>query len=180
MHLAYFASFPYAISQEMQALKLVKTDSEVKLYPLAKPVLVSPFDALGEVLPVDLRSHAPIHKAECGLFGISEDFVEKYQSLDERFIRNREATFFFEAVGRSMEPTIFEGELLVVDRSLQSWNGRVCIVQHEGELLCKRVQIKKDHVFLHSDNPAYQGLKVFAESSSLVWGVVIARVGEVA
>ena len=33
-------------------------------------------------------------KVSCGLFGISDDFIENYQSLDERFVKNKESTFF--------------------------------------------------------------------------------------
>jgi len=121
----------------------------------------------------------PIRRAECGLFGISEDFLEKYQSLDERFIKNKTATFFFESVGKSMEPTIFPGEILVVDRSIDKWDGKVCVLQYQGELICKRVYFRNNHIYLHSDNPKFKGIKVFENHDSLLWGVVIARIGEV-
>ena len=48
-------------------------------------------------------------KVSCGLFGLSDDFIESYQSLDERFIKNKTSSFLFEASGDSMEPTIFKG-----------------------------------------------------------------------
>ena len=63
-------------------------------------------------------------------FGISDDFIEKYQSLDAKFIKNKFSTFFFEAVGDSMEPTIFEGQVLIVDRSLKDFHQKVCVISN--------------------------------------------------
>jgi DNA polymerase V len=118
-------------------------------------------------------------KIQCGLFGISDDFIEKYQSLDSHFIQNKESTFFFDSIGRSMEPTIFPGEILIVDRSINSHHTKVCVVAYHDELICKRVYIKKDHIILHSDNPRFKPIKVYDSHSVLVWGVVTARAGEV-
>lgn len=118
-------------------------------------------------------------KVSCGLFGIAEDFSEQYQSLDERFVKRKESTFFFQAVGSSMEPTIFPGEVLVVDRSLTTFNGRVCVVAYNGELICKRILLQRDHLLLRSDNKKFKDIPVFEEQDALVWGVVIARCGEV-
>ncbi len=118
-------------------------------------------------------------RVACGLFGIADDFIEKYQSLDARFVKNRSSTFFFEATGESMSPTILPGEILVVDRSLENYHGKVCIVSHEGSLICKRVLVYADHVVLQSDNPKFKSVRVSEASNSLVWGVVIAKAGEV-
>ncbi|MCB9091377.1 MAG: S24 family peptidase [Halobacteriovoraceae bacterium] len=117
--------------------------------------------------------------ANCGLFGISEDFTEKYQSLDARFIKNKTSTFFFKAAGPSMEPTIIPGDILIVDRSIENFHQRVCIVAFEGELLCKRVIKIKNGIILFSDNPQFKPIRVTEAESSLIWGVVIAKASEV-
>ena len=115
----------------------------------------------------------------CSHFGISEDFIEKYQSLDARFVKNKSSTFFFEATGKSMTPTISPGDVLVVDRSIENFHSKVCIVCHQGEMLCKRVLIKKNHVILCSDNPKYSPLVIRNPEHTLFWGVVIAKASEV-
>ena len=56
-----------------------------------------------------------------GLFGIHDDFSEKYQSLDERFIKNKASTFFFKASGKAMAPLILPDDVLIVDRSVDRW-----------------------------------------------------------
>ena len=132
-----------------------------------------------DVPKIRLSLPKTIQKVSCGLFGVSEDFIEKYQSLDARFVKNRESTFFFEAAGSSMEPTIVAGEILVVDRSIDAHHNRVCIVAYEGELLCKRVFVGRDRVLLSSDNKAFKKIVVYDQQSATVWGVVVARCGEV-
>ena len=139
-----------------------------------------------ELLKIDLpKSHESFEipklssKISCGLFGISDDFIEKYQSLDAKFIKNKFSTFFFEAVGDSMEPTIFEGQILIVDRSLKDFHQKVCVISYEDKLICKRVYLKSTGIILHSDNPKYKDI-IISESEGLnLWGVVIAIAGHV-
>jgi DNA polymerase V len=116
-------------------------------------------------------------KLACGLFGISEDFIEKYQSLDGLLIKNKFSTFFFEAAGDSMEPTIYEGQILVVDRSLTSFSGKVCVVCVDDKMMCKRVVLKENMAVLKSDNPKYKDLIIENNEGLTFWGVVIAHAG---
>ena len=112
-------------------------------------------------------------QVSCGLFGISDDYIEKYQSLDSRLIKNKASTFFFSAASNSMEPLIMEGDILVVDRSVEVISGRVAVVCLGGEMLCKRIIKKAGQVTLRSDNPAYKDIKVTEEMDLVVFGVVI-------
>jgi DNA polymerase V len=116
-------------------------------------------------------------KISCGLFGISDDFIEKYQSLDQLFIKNKFSTFFFEASGDSMEPTIYSGQILIVDRSRTDFHNHVCVVAYEDKLICKRVIQKENQVILRSDNSKYRDLTLYQNDSLLFWGVVIANAG---
>ncbi|MBC7712230.1 MAG: S24 family peptidase [Rhizobacter sp.] len=125
--------------------------------------------------------HTPVMlaKLSCGLFGISDDLIEKYQSLDSLFIKNRYNTFFFEAAGDSMEPTIYQGQVLIVDRARKDFNGRVCAVEYEDKIICKRVLIKNDAIILRSDNQKYKDILVYNNESVNFWGIVIANAGYV-
>ena len=118
-----------------------------------------------------------LSKLSCGLFGISDDFIEKYQSLDTLFIKNKFSTFFFEAAGDSMEPTIFPGQILIVDRSRTDFHGRVCVVCLEDKMICKRVLQKGNAVILRSDNPKHKDIVVENNENLNFWGVVIANAG---
>ncbi|MFC2075033.1 LexA family protein [Bdellovibrionota bacterium] len=110
--------------------------------------------------------------ATCGLFGISEDFTEKYLSLDERFIQNKASTYFFEAESDSMKPLICPGDILIVDRSLECRSGRVVVASISGEFVCKRFVRTADGVVLRSENRAYRDINVTEEMELVVFGVV--------
>ncbi|MCO5114018.1 MAG: S24 family peptidase [Bdellovibrionaceae bacterium] len=114
-----------------------------------------------------------------GLFGISEDHLEKYQSLDERLIRDRAATFFFEASGEAMSPLIMEKDILIVDRSIQPVSGCIVIVQIEGELLCRRLQITDHEVGLYAENSQHTPLILRDEQDLQVFGVVTSVVRDI-
>ena len=114
-----------------------------------------------------------------GLFGISEDFIESYQSIDSRFIKNKTSTFFFEAASDCMEPTIFRGEILLVDRSIEDVQNRVCVIAMSGDLLCRRLVRTPKGVVLISDNPKYKDILITNPDELEVWGVVTSRHGAI-
>jgi DNA polymerase V len=110
----------------------------------------------------------------CGLFGISDDYIEKYQSLDMRFIKNKSSTFFFEARGDSMAPMIVNKDVLVVDRSIESMYGRVCVFSLDGGMFCKRILKRNNHLLLVSENQNYKPQVVNPEQEFCFFGVVTA------
>lgn len=116
-------------------------------------------------------------KISCGLFGISDDFIEKYQSLDQLFIKNKFSTFFFEASGDSMEPSIRAGQILIVDKARSDFHNHICIVAYEDRLICKRVLVKENGIILRSDNSKYRDIFVQNQESVVFWGIVIATAG---
>jgi DNA polymerase V len=113
------------------------------------------------------------------MFGVSEDFTEDFQSLDEHFIKNRSSTFFFKAMGSTMAPTINHDDILIVDRSINYAHNKVCIVSYNGELLCKRVLYQNNHLLLRSDNSRVRDITVTESLDTLLWGVVIAKCSQV-
>ena len=109
----------------------------------------------------------------CGLFGIQEDHFESYQSLDERFIKNKTSTFFFEATGYSMEPMIFERDILIVDRAMTPVSGQIVVASVNGAFVCKSYIKKRDQVILRSENKKVKDLMVTGEIEMHLFGVVI-------
>lgn len=109
--------------------------------------------------------------AECGLFGIQEDYEEGVLSLDELMIKSQVSTFFFRASGTSMEPTIFNGDILVVDTSLKPSHGKVVVCELNGERLCKRLFLRPKRLLM-SDNNRHRSIEVTEEVELLVFGVV--------
>jgi len=111
-------------------------------------------------------------RVSCGLFGIVNDHVENYQSLDKRFVKNKASTYFFEAESDSMSPLIMEKDVLIVDRSLESYPGCIVVCSLNGEMLCKRLIEKSGKLFLCSENKKYKDIELYEEGDFSVFGVV--------
>jgi DNA polymerase V len=67
---------------------------------------------------------------------------------------------------------IHDGDLLIVDRSLEPKDGNVVIAVLDGELTVKRIEIHDGKLFLVPENENYPLIPVTEEQSFEVWGVV--------
>lgn len=76
-----------------------------------------------------------------------------------------------------MEPTIYQGQILVVDRSKKNYSGKVCAIVYEEKIICKRVILKNDFIILRSDNPKYKDIIIQNNENVIFWGVIIAIAG---
>lgn len=117
----------------------------------------------------------PLYSGEivCGLFGITEDFVESYLSLDEKFTRNKESCFYVRASGDSMEPKIFNEDILIVDCSVKPVSGAIVAVFLNNSPICKQIIIQKNSLILHSLNSKYADIFVSEDDEFKIFGTVI-------
>ncbi|MBE6478127.1 MAG: translesion error-prone DNA polymerase V autoproteolytic subunit [Propionibacteriaceae bacterium] len=100
----------------------------------------------------------------------AQDYWEHDIDLNEHLIRNRPATFVVRVAGDSMEGAgIFDGDELIVDRSLQAGEGDVVIAVIEDELTVKRLHLTPDGPQLQPANDAYPVLR---PRELRIWGVV--------
>ena len=103
----------------------------------------------------------------------ADDFKEIRISLDKELVKNKDATFYARVSGDSMIGAgLDDGDLLVIDRSLDPENGKIAVCLIDGEFTVKRVKIEKDHVYLIPENKRYDPIKVTEENEFMVWGVV--------
>ena len=101
------------------------------------------------------------------------DFDESKISLDNVLVKNREATFYAKASGTSMIGAgIDDGDILVIDRSIEPQNNKVAVCYVDGEFTVKRIKVEKDCVYLMSENAAFQPIKVTDENLLIIWGMV--------
>lgn len=123
--------------------------------------------------------HAPLfgHKVPAGFPSPADDYVEGRLSLDEHLVRHKEATFFVRAKGHSMAGAgIFDGDLLVVDKSLNPASGDIVIAVMDGELTVKRLIKLGERVILRPENPRFQDIELKDGQELQVWGVVTSSV----
>ena len=101
------------------------------------------------------------------------DFEELKLSLDHLLIKNKEATFYAKASGTSMIGAgIDDGDILVIDRSLEPRNNAIAICFIDGEFTVKRIKKANEEVFLMPENPNYKPIKMEPENELVIWGIV--------
>lgn len=67
---------------------------------------------------------------------------------------------------------ISNGDVLVVDRTLEAHDGDAVIAVLDGELAIKRLRHTGGHMLLHADNPQYPDYLPADGTSTEIWGVV--------
>ncbi|WP_317044693.1 LexA family protein [Flavobacterium cyanobacteriorum] len=108
-----------------------------------------------------------------GFASPAQDFMECRISLDETLCRNSETTFFIRVSGNSMvNAGIDDGDILVVDRSLEPADGKIAICLIDGDFTVKRLKTETGCVYLMPENPDYPALKVTEYNQFSVWGIV--------
>ena len=103
------------------------------------------------------------------------DYVEGKLDLNERLIPRPAATFIVTITGDSMQHAgIYNGDLAVVDRSIKARSGHIVVAALDGELVVKRLRIRKGTTWLESesDDDRYRPIAVAEGSSFEIWGVV--------
>lgn len=101
------------------------------------------------------------------------DYVEKELNFKELFIRNESSTFFVRVEGSSMiNSNIYDGDILVVDKSLRPYDNSVLVCFIDGEFTVKRVSKIEGELFLIPDNPIFKPIKIDENSDFRLWGVV--------
>jgi DNA polymerase V len=101
------------------------------------------------------------------------DHEEQALDLNQLLIKRPEASFFVRAAGDSMiDAGIHQGDLLVVDRSLDPRHGQIVIARLDSEFTVKRLYIQDRLIRLVAENPNYPAIEVTADMDFEVWGVV--------
>jgi len=112
-------------------------------------------------------------KIPAGFPSPADDHLEATIDLNRQYVRHPAATFFVRVQGHSMIGAgIHNGDMLVVDRSLDAQSGAIVIAVVNGELTLKRLLINDDEVWLMPENPEFQPLQITDGMELQVWGIV--------
>jgi len=114
-----------------------------------------------------------LSRVPAGFPSPAEDFVDGVLDLND-LIEHPAATFIVRVSGYSMtEAGIFDGDLLVVDRSLKPRSGQIVVAVTDGEMVVKRLKRKAGRWWLipeAQDNSAFRATAM--GEGSEIWGVV--------
>ena len=119
-----------------------------------------------------------LSRISAGFPSPADDYIENNLSISELLIKNQLSTFLMKASGESMiEAGINDGDVLVVDRSLEARSRDIVIAIFEGNLTVKRLIIKADgSAILNSENPLYKNILISEYTELEIWGVVTSAI----
>jgi len=108
-----------------------------------------------------------------GFSAATNDYLERGIDLNEQLIRNKPTTYFFRMKGDAMrEAGIFEGDVLIVDKSVPVNNGKIIVAVLNGEMLVRRFHKNFSSAFLIPENTRFKTINLGDFSDFSVWGVV--------
>ena len=115
-----------------------------------------------------------LHKVGAGFPSPATDYVEGDIDLNSHLIKNIPSTFLIRVQGKSMSNIgIHDGDLLVVDKSLNPKNFSTVIANVNEELVVKTFVKEKDQSFLTSgSNRIKDKINLTENPEIFIWGVV--------
>ncbi len=111
-----------------------------------------------------------LQKVSAGFPSPATDYVQDEIDLNSELIKNPPATFLIRVQGNSMtDHKIINGDLLVVDRSLNLKNDCIAIINFNNELVVKNI-IKENNNFYIKNRE--KKILINETSDINVWGIV--------
>ena len=118
---------------------------------------------------------APSIKA--GFPNSADDYMHESLDFNRDIIKHPEATLYGRVEGDSMIGlSINEGDIAVIDRSIEPEHGDIVVSYIDGEFNVKLLDLthKKDgYIELKSANPKAPNFRINEDDNFRVWGVVI-------
>lgn len=136
-----------------------------------------PATIIGPLVLSSMQFNQPDLSVAAGFPNPCEDFLCQPISLDELMITRPSSTFLIRVNGDSMQPTIPDGAILVVDKSVTACHGRIVVAVIQGEFVVKELQMPPSQKpYLYSHNPNYPDIPIPVSDtdwqSLIIWGVV--------
>lgn len=130
-----------------------------------------------KVYKADITSHAELLYVEGGIQAgfpsPAQDFINETIDLNKELINHPAATFYGRVVGDSMiKEGIEEGDVLIIDRSLEPHNKDLVVCCIDGEFTLKRIQVESNKVWLIPSNELFDPILVTQDNQFSIWGVV--------
>lgn len=130
-----------------------------------------------EFYSLDVSSHLELpfvaNGISAGFPSPADDFLDINIDLNKHLIKNPSTTFYGRVRGDSMKDVgIHDGDLLIIDKSLEATNNKIAVCYIDGEFTVKRISIEKDCVWLIAENQDYKPIHVTKDNDFVIWGIV--------
>ena len=101
------------------------------------------------------------------------DYMTQAIDLNKELVRHPAATFYGRVVGDSMiDAGVEEGDILVIDKSLEPRDGDMAVCFVDGEFTLKHLKFHDGGLTLVPANERYPSIEVGDGSDFIMWGVV--------
>lgn len=98
------------------------------------------------------------------------DYLEGRLDIGDKLVIDPHSTFYFQMQGGGMESFgIFDGDILIVDRSLTARHGAIVIAFPAGSFICRLFLLERGAVLLKGDHGALEETEL---GTLQIWGVV--------
>lgn len=130
-----------------------------------------------DILTAETESELDLDFADAGIHAgfpsPAQDYIETGLDLNKALIRHKASTFYGRVVGDSMHDAgIDEGDIIVIDKSLEAENGDLVVCYIDGEFAIKYLKIEDGRLLLCPANEKYAPIEVKNGEEFRVWGVV--------
>ena len=114
------------------------------------------------------------HRLSAGFPSPAGDYAEDGLDLNNYLVKNKPASFMFTVRGESMIGAgIFDGDKVVVDKSIKPKHNEIVVAVVDGEYTIKRFYKYRGVIELRPENPSYPAI-TFQDGNELqIWGVVV-------
>ena len=103
----------------------------------------------------------------------ANDYMTQAIDLNKELVRHPAATFYGRVVGDSMiDAGVEEGDILVIDKSLEPQDGDMAVCFVDGEFTLKYLKMENDGITLVPANPKYPQIRITEGVDFKMWGVV--------
>jgi DNA polymerase V len=134
--------------------------------------LVQRYEVAGEVPLLEL----PLYEAlvPAGFPSPADDYIDLKLDLNSYLVKRPCSTYYAKVSGDSMTGAgIFDGDLIVVDRSQFPAAGKIVVVALSGEITVKRIQYQQAKILLCPENEKYPTIALDSHEGFEFYGVVI-------
>lgn len=101
------------------------------------------------------------------------DYMTQAIDLNKELVRHPAATFYGRVVGDSMiDAGVDEGDILVIDKSLEARDGDMAVCFVDGEFTLKHLRMRDGLMTLVPANPKYPEIEITEGVDFKLWGVV--------
>ncbi|MEB2855525.1 S24 family peptidase [Pseudomonas atacamensis] len=118
-----------------------------------------------------------LFRVPAGIPSPAADHIEVPISLDEVLNIRAPHVYLVSLSGESMQGAgIYEGDLAIVDRSIEPAHGHIVIALLNNDPVCKRLCLRGRDVILMSENPKYPPRYILQGDELAIWGVITSSV----